>query len=115
VLVFGDMRATNPVGPFDAIVAWDSVFHLPRADHPAVSARFYTRLTPGGRVLLSLGVTAEEGFTSGMHGETFFDSGNDPADAMRLLASAGFAVEHREVDDPSPRRHVAALAVRNRV
>jgi len=111
--ILGDMRAADPGGPFDALVAWDSVFHLPRADHPRVFARFHSWLWPGGRLLVSLGGTADQGFTSGMHGETFFYSAHDPALALRLLGAAGFAVEHWEVDDPSSRGHVAVLAVRN--
>jgi trans-aconitate methyltransferase len=110
--VLGDMRQADPGGPFDAVVAWDSVFHLPRADHPALFARLRGWLCPGGRLLLSLGGTGDEGFTSSMHGETFFYSGHDPEVALRLLSATGFAIEGWEVDDPSSRGHVAALAVR---
>lgn len=92
--VLGDMRAADPGGPFDAVVAWDSVFHLPRADHAAVFARFREWLVPGGRLLLSLGGSADEGFTSQMHGETFFYSGHDPSIALDLLEQSGLRVEH---------------------
>jgi cyclopropane fatty-acyl-phospholipid synthase-like methyltransferase len=109
--VLGDMRSAEPGGPFDALVAWDSVFHVPRSDHAAVFGRFRSWLRPGGRLLVSLGGSADE-FTSQMHGETFFYSGHDPAEALRLLAAAGFTIEHWEVDDPSSRGHIAVLAVR---
>lgn len=110
--VYGDMRTAELPGRFDAAVAWDSVFHLPRADHPRMFARLAGWLVPGGRLLLGLGGSADEGFTSAMHGETFFYSGHAPADALVLLTAAGFAVEEWAVDEPSSRGHLAVLAVR---
>src|SRR5262245_1631816 len=49
----GDMRTADPGGPFDAVVAWDSVFHLPRDDHAALFRRFHSWLRSGGRLLVS--------------------------------------------------------------
>jgi cyclopropane fatty-acyl-phospholipid synthase-like methyltransferase len=110
--VLGDMRIVEPAGPFDAIVAWDSVFHLPRSDHAVLFARFHAWLRPLGRLLVSLGGSDEEAFTSQMHGETFFYSGYDPHEALQVLENAGFHIEHWEVGDPSSRGHLAVLAVR---
>ena len=111
-LIHGDMRTADPGGPFDALVAWDSVFHLPRGDHELMFKRFGSWLRPGGRLLISLGGSGDEGFTSQMHGETFYYSGYEPVDALQLLTRAGFEVEHWEVDDPSSRGHIAVLAVK---
>ncbi len=111
--ILGDMRVADPGGPFDALVAWDTVFHLPRADHSAVFSRFQSWLRPGGRLLLSLGGDGDDGFTSEMHGETFFYSGYEPSESLRHLEGCGFRVEHWEVDDPSFRGHIAILAVRD--
>jgi cyclopropane fatty-acyl-phospholipid synthase-like methyltransferase len=94
---------------YDLIVAWDSVFHVPRVDHAALFVRFASWLRPGGRLLLSLGGTAWEG-TSEMLGETFFYSGLDPDESLRLLEEAGFAIVHSEIDDPSSRGHLAVVA-----
>ena len=112
VFLLGDMRTVEMGGPFDAIVAWDSVFHIPRSDHAAVFGRFRSWLRPGGRLLMSLGGSGAEGFTSEMHGETFFYSGHEPAEALQVLSAAGLEIEHWEVDDPSSRGHIAILAVR---
>ncbi|HEX9705680.1 MAG TPA: class I SAM-dependent methyltransferase [Gemmatimonadales bacterium] len=109
----GDMRTADPGRPFDAIVAWDSVFHVPRADHHGIFARFHSWLRPAGRLLMSLGGSDEGGFTSQMHGETFFYSGHKPAEALRILASVGFRIEHWEMDDASSRGHIAVLGVRD--
>lgn len=110
-LLVGDMRRVEPGGSFDALVACDSVFHVPRAEHADVFDRFRSWLRPGGRLLVSLGGSEGE-FTASMHGETFFYSGHEPPMAIRLLESCGFEVEHWEVDDPSSRGHIAILAER---
>jgi ubiquinone/menaquinone biosynthesis C-methylase UbiE len=53
-LIHGDMTAL-PVqdGAFDAVVAVDSVIHVPLDDHQTVVDEFARVLRPGGRVLLS--------------------------------------------------------------
>lgn len=108
--VHGDLRTAELDGPFDAIVAWDVVFHLPRADHAGVFRRFHDWLQPGGRLLLSAGGSGSGDFTSEMFGVPFFYSGHAPKETLRLLEAAGFRIEHFEVDDPSSRGHVAILA-----
>jgi cyclopropane fatty-acyl-phospholipid synthase-like methyltransferase len=111
--LLGDMRTADPGGPFDALVAWDSVFHIPRAEHRRMIARFRSWLCPRGRLLVSLGGTGYAGFTSQMHGETFFYSGHEPTVALRMITRAGFGIEFWEEDDPSARGHIAVLAVRS--
>jgi cyclopropane fatty-acyl-phospholipid synthase-like methyltransferase len=111
-LVFGDVRtvASSELGsPFDFIVAWDSVFHVPRLDHEAVFARFRSWLVSGGTILLSLGGSAGE-FTSEMLGETFSYSGYEPAESLRLIERAGLSVLHSEIDDPQSRGHFSIIA-----
>jgi cyclopropane fatty-acyl-phospholipid synthase-like methyltransferase len=112
--VLGDMRTVRTrelggAGAFDFLVAWDSVFHVPRTDHAAIFARFASWVRPGGRILLSLGGSAWEG-TSEMLGETFFYSGYDPAKSLRLVKAAGLNVIHSEIDDPQSRGHFAIIA-----
>lgn len=112
-LIQGDVRTAEPGSTFDAIVAWDSIFHIPRGDHSAIFNKFRSWLKPGGRLLVSLGGSASEDFTSEMFGETFYYSGHDPSEALTILKEAGFEVEHWEVDDSSSRGHIAILAVRS--
>jgi cyclopropane fatty-acyl-phospholipid synthase-like methyltransferase len=107
--MLGDMRTVDPGGPFDAILAWDSVFHVPRSDHAAVFARFRSWMDAGGRLLVSLGGSGPDEFSSEMLGETFFYSGHAPDAALVLLQDAGFEIEHWEVDDLSSRGHIAVL------
>jgi trans-aconitate methyltransferase len=108
--VWGDMRTADPEGSFDAIVAWDSVFHLPRGEHGQVFRRFRSWLRPGGRLLVSLGGSADAELRSRMHGATFFYSAHAPSEALRLLEDVGFQIEHWELDDASSRGHIAVVA-----
>ena len=108
--VHADMLGVQLEEEFAAAVAWDSIFHVGREHHRAVFRKLAGLLEPGGRLLLSAGGTGHEGFTSEMHGHTFFYSGYEPAETLRLLAAEGFEVELCEVDDPSSHGHIAVLA-----
>jgi SAM-dependent methyltransferase len=109
--VRGDMRTADPGGSFDGIVAWDSVFHVPRAEQAGLFRRLGGWLRPGGRLLISLGGSDGE-FVAEMLGEALFFAAHEPAAARAALEAAGLAIETWEVDDPSSRGHLAALATR---
>ena len=108
-LIHGDLRGVMLEETFDAIVAWDSVFHIPRDEHAGVFDRFHRWLRPPGMLVLSLGGSAWEG-SSEMHGEQFHYSGFDPEDSLRLLRSAGFEIIESYIDDESSHGHLALLA-----
>jgi len=63
---------------------------------------------------ISLGGSAWEG-TSELLGETFFYSGHEQSESVRLLREAGFEVLHSAIDDPSSRGHLAVLARKGEV
>lgn len=107
--IHGDMRKAEIHSLFHAIVAWDSVFHVPREEHAALFGRFKTWLRPFGRLLVSLGGSAWEG-ASEMLGETFYYSGFAPEESLDLLRLAGFEILIREIDDPTSRGHLVILA-----
>lgn len=108
--VWGDMTEAEFGEGFAAAVVWDSLFHVPRAQHAEVFRKLHAALVPAGRLLLSAGGTGDEGFTSEMYGEAFFYSGFAPEETVALIEGAGFRVELCEVDDPSSRGHVAVVA-----
>jgi SAM-dependent methyltransferase len=123
--IHGDMVEIEFAHRFAAAVAWDSVFHVERKHHPAIFRKLADSLEPGARLLLSVGgldadSTSEvsvsddlnEGFTSEMFGHTFFYSGYEPKVTRKLLEAEGFEIELWEVDDPSSRGHIAAIARR---
>lgn len=112
VFIRADMCELELDEQFAAVVAWDSLFHVERGRHLSVFQKLSSLLSPGGLLLLSVGGTGHAGFTSEMHGHTFFYSAHDPAETLRLLASAGFEVELCEEDDPSSHGHIAVVARR---
>ncbi len=111
-LIRADMCELELDERFAAVVAWDSLFHVERGRHPSVFRKLSSLLAPGGLLLLSAGGTGHPGFTSEMHGHTFFYSAHDPAETLGLLKDAGFEVELCEEDDPSSRGHIAVVARR---
>ncbi len=113
LLIEGDMCEVELTGSFAAAIAWDSIFHVERECHQSVFRKVYERLSPGGPFLLSAGGTGHEGFTSEMFGQTFFYSGYEPVETLRLLRDVGFEVELCEVDDPTSRGHLALIVRKN--
>lgn len=112
-LIQADMRELDLTERFDAVIAWDSVFHVDRVNHRAIFQRIRNLLEPAGWLLLSAGGSSHEGFTSEMFGHTFFYSGYDPEELVALLSAEGFEIDLCEEDDPSSHGHVAVIARRN--
>lgn len=75
---------------FDAIVCWDSLFHIDRAAHASLFDRFAGMLVPGGRLMLTVGGSEHPAFTDTMFGRRFFYDSHPPERTLALLAAAGF-------------------------
>lgn len=93
---------------YDAVVAWDSVFHIPRAKHVALFDKLARCLRPGGRLLITGGGSAGE-FTDVMLGERLFYSGYAPDLVAAQLAAAGLTIVEQVLDDRSSRGHAVFL------
>jgi cyclopropane fatty-acyl-phospholipid synthase-like methyltransferase len=106
----GDMISVQLPDGFTAAIAWDSIFHIERKHHAAIFHKLAESLAPGGRLLLSVGGSGADEFTSEMFGHTFFYSGHKPEVTRKLLVAEGFEIEVWEVDDPSSRGHIAVIA-----
>lgn len=107
-LIVGDMVSVALSDRYDGIIAWDSIFHIPKAEHPALFDNLYRWLRPGAPVLLSLGGSDGE-FTDRMFNVEFIYSGHAPDVAAVLLREAGFDILLWEIDDPSSRGHLSVL------
>ncbi len=110
-LIAGDMTEVAIDGRFDGIVAWDSVFHIPRARHAPLFAEMARLLKPRAPLLLSVGGSGGE-FAAPMFEVDFPYSGFPPSESRRLLEACGFDVLIAEVDDPTSRGHVAMLCTK---
>lgn len=88
--IAGSLEAFASATPFDAIVCWDALFHIDRAEHAGLFGRFSRMLRPRGRLMLTVGGSEHPAFTDQMFGETFFYDSHPPDQALSLLAAAGF-------------------------
>lgn len=78
---------------FDAVVAFYSIFHIPRDEHPSLFSRIHRWLKPGGYLLCTLSHTSEEGYTEDdFHGVTMYWSNYGLREYLVMLEDAGFRV-----------------------
>ena len=85
-----------PDGTFDGIVAFYSISHLPREEHPQLFSRIKRWLRPGGMFLASLGAGDISGWTGEWLGVPMFFSSHDAETNRRVLAGAGLEIVHAE-------------------
>jgi cyclopropane fatty-acyl-phospholipid synthase-like methyltransferase len=75
---------------FDAVVAFYSIVHVPRAQHPALFAKIRHWLKPGGLFLASLSHVGGPDRTEEWLGVEMFFSGFPAETNRRLVREAGF-------------------------
>lgn len=105
----GDMRRLALKQRFDAILAWDSFFHLAADDQRAAFAMFRDHIAPGGRLLFTSGAEAGEAIGE-LYGRELYHASLSTAEYRRLLASHGFEVLSHTVEDPDCGGHTVWLA-----
>lgn len=108
LFIQGRIESLDLPTQYDGIVAWDSIFHIPKSQHASVFRSLHRWLKPKAPLLLSAGGSEDE-FTDTMFEVEFFYSGHAPAVTVALLEEAGFEIILREVDDPGSRGHLAIL------
>lgn len=106
-----DMRTLEMDGRFDAVIAWDSFFHLPAADQRAMFSIFAAHTRPGGQLLFTTGHEAGE-VTNEVLGERIYHASLDPDEYRALLADNGFDVAAYAPRDPNCGEHTVWLARR---
>ena len=104
-----DMRKLDLGRTFDAVIAWNSFFHLSAEDQRAMFAIFAAHAGPRAPLLFTTGHKAGTALgTAG--GETVFHESLDPADYDSLLEEAGFERLAFVPEDPACRGHSVWLA-----
>ena len=87
------MSAEFPPSRFDGVVAFYSVFHLPREEHEALFRRIHGWLKPGGYFLATLTNSSQAAYTEdGFFGVTMFWSNYGIDEYKDKLISSGFAI-----------------------
>jgi len=95
-----DMRQLSLNQKFDAIIAWNSFFHLPPDDQPPMFDIFKKHLNAHGILLFTSG--KEHGETWGMNGGiNLFHGSLDTHQYQLLLKSHNFQVLQYKEDDPA--------------
>jgi ubiquinone/menaquinone biosynthesis C-methylase UbiE len=84
---------------FDAVVAFHSIIHVPRAEHLALLGKIHRWLKPGGIFLATWALAEWEGEESDWEGwgAPMRWSHHDGETSLELLRRAGFAIESTDV------------------
>lgn len=104
-----DMRSLDLERRFDAIVAWDSFFHLRPDDQRRMFEIFEAHIAPRGLLLFTSGPRAGEA-TGDFYGNRLFHASLDLQEYESLLQDAGFEVLHHRAEDPDCGGHTVWLA-----
>lgn len=102
--VLGDMRALSLGHRFDAILAWNSFFHLDAEGQRAAVAGFAAHAAPGAALLFTSGPEASER-VGAVAGEPVYHSSLSPEAYRALLISHGWQPLAFHPEDPGCRGH----------
>lgn len=92
--VHGDIMSMEfPDSSFDAVVAFYSIFHLPREEHAALFRRVHNWLKPGGYLMCTLNHSSESAYTEDdFFGVTMYWSNYGLRDYLEMLSGLGFSI-----------------------
>lgn len=96
--ILADMRRLSLPWRYDAVLAWDSLFHLSREDQRAMIPRMSAHAAPGGLLLFTSG--PRDSVALGvLEGETLFHASLSPDEYRARLADAGCVVLGHRAED----------------
>lgn len=107
--VHADMRGLRLGERFDAILAFDSVFHLSPDDQRSMMAVFAAHAAPDAALMFTAGPAASEAWGT-VEGAAVYHASLSPEEYRARLADAGFAVLDYRPEDPECNRHTIWLA-----
>lgn len=104
-----DMRQFNLAQKFDAILAWDSFFHLTQDDQRHMFAQF-ARHAKLGTVLMFTSGPAHGEAIGELFGKPLYHASLAPEEYRHLLTQYGFEVLNMVAEDPECTGHTVWLA-----
>lgn len=107
--VHADMRGLDLGQEFDAILAWDSLFHLSPSDQRAMFPVFAAHAGPGSALLFTSGPEEDE-VIGDVEGSPVYHASLAPEEYRALLGDAGYEVLAFVPEDPDCDRHSVWLA-----
>jgi cyclopropane fatty-acyl-phospholipid synthase-like methyltransferase len=84
---------------FDGVVAFFSIFHLPREEQKVMFQKVFTGMKTGSKFAFNLGSEAKEEIRDLFFGKEMFWSGWGVERSLEILREVGFVVESWEVRD----------------
>lgn len=108
-VVQADMRGLTLDQEFDAILAWDSFFHLSVDDQKDMFAIFAAHAAPRAALMFTSGHMAGEAIGQ-VADEPIYHASLDPDAYRALLKDAGFSVLRYTPEDPTCGQHTVWLA-----
>lgn len=82
--ILGDICEWQPQEQYDAIIAWDSIFHVPYSEQRRVVAKLCEALAEGGVILFTAGGVDGE-ITGEMRGQNFYYSSLAEVDYLKIM------------------------------
>lgn len=107
--ILADMRGVDLGETFDALLAWNSFFHLSADDQRAMFAVFARHANPGAALMFTSGPEKSER-TGQVAGKSVYHASLDPSEYECLLNANGFRVKHFHPEDPDCAGHTIWLA-----
>ncbi len=107
--IHADMRGLDLGQKFDAILAWDSFFHLTPADQRAMFAVFQRHAAPKAALMFTSGPVASESWGHAA-GAPVYHASLDPEEYFELLTAHDFKVLDYRPEDPDCDKHTIWLA-----
>lgn len=104
-----DMRTLALGQTFDAILAWDSFFHLSQDDQRAMFKVFAAHAAPNAALMFTSGPSDGEAWGVAVT-EQVYSASLDPDEYRELLKSNGFKVISFRPEDPQAHGHSVWLA-----
>ncbi len=108
-LIQADMRGLQLDQKYDAILAWNSFFHLSADDQRAMFATFAHHAAPRAALMFTSGHLAGEAIGQ-VGDEPIYHASLDPAEYRELLEKHGFEVLRYVPEDPDCGQHTVWLA-----
>lgn len=108
-ILHADMRHLKLDQTFDAILAWDSFFHLTASDQRAMFAVFAAHAAPRAALMFTSGHMAGEAIGQ-VAGAPIYHASLSAEDYRTLLQDHGFQVLHHKAEDPDCGGHTVWLA-----
>ena len=105
--LYGDMREIELTDQYDALIAYDSFFHLPIGDQIKMLERFSYWVKTKGKLLISTGAEESEVIDADMHGYPFSYFSMSPENYIKYLRINDFKILLSKEDQPHHRIWIA--------